>query len=166
MSRFREWGDEAGGYAATGRENAEMREARDRLGRIRGKKLKVLCQSLGFRLRLWKVAADTEKAPDPVSRKMYRTPPMKPDLSMLFFFMFCAEIVFMARCSLKKFRLLNLCRPCGEHVETTITHRLRASGFHSFLILPKSRSCTLSRPRKICLRRTRGRPVSSLVGPS
>ena len=26
-------------------------------------------------------------------------------------------------------------RPCGEHVETTITHRLRASGFHSFLIL-------------------------------
>jgi len=46
-----------------------------------------------------------------------------------------AKIVFMAKCSLNKFRLLNLCRPCGEHVETTITHRLRASGFHSFLIL-------------------------------
>lgn len=44
----------------------------------------------------------------------------------------------MVRCSLNKFASLNLCRHCGEHMETTITHRLRASGFHSFLISPKS----------------------------
>jgi len=96
---------------------SEMRKGLDWLGRIRsassgqvkGKKLENVCQSLGFSLRLWKVAAEAEKAPDPVSS--------------------------LVRWSLNKFRLLNLCRPCGEHVETTITHRLRASGFHSFLII-------------------------------
>jgi hypothetical protein len=45
-----------------------------------------------------------------------------------------AKIVFMAKCSLNKVTSLDLCRPCGEHAETTITHRLRASGFHSFFI--------------------------------
>jgi len=45
---------------------SEMRKGLDWLGRIRGKKLKNVCQSLGFRLRVWKVAGDIEKAPDPV----------------------------------------------------------------------------------------------------
>ena len=34
-----------------------------------------------------------------------------------------AKIVFMAKCSLNKFRLLNLCRHCGEHMKTTITQK-------------------------------------------
>ena len=64
----------AKGYAATGRENgppkgslvrSEMRLGLDWLGRIKGKRLKNVCQSLGFRLRLCKVWADTEKAPPP-----------------------------------------------------------------------------------------------------
>jgi len=38
-----------------------------RRGRIEGEKVKNACQSFGFRLRFCKVAAGTEKAPDPVS---------------------------------------------------------------------------------------------------
>ena len=43
------------------------RYPRHKFGWIKGKKLKNLCQSLGFRLRLCKLAGDTENAPDPVS---------------------------------------------------------------------------------------------------
>jgi len=54
----------------------------------------------------------------PPSRKMHRTPLLLPFTSP------------------KKVTSLNLSRPCGDHLETTITQRLRASGFHSFLIIP------------------------------
>ena len=63
--------------------------------------------------------------------KMYRTPLIsrfKEPLSNLQNTLLrlprsIAKILFMARCSLNKFRSLNSCRPCGEHVETTITQK-------------------------------------------
>ena len=42
-----------------------MREARDRLGRIKGKKLKSLCQSLGCPLRFCMLAGETENGSSP-----------------------------------------------------------------------------------------------------